>query len=434
MKSEKKSFFKNFPLKLLSLLIAFLIWLIVVNVNDYKIVKEYYEIPVDQIYGEEIESRGYVYDVISGETVDILVEGRRSVLDSLSKSDFEAVADLSKLSYTDTAKISVTCKKAGYDNKITITVKDDALKLSIEEKKAKQFEVKVDTKGSVADGYALGTPEISPSTVSITGPESLIKKIKNVKAVVDTSGLKGSKTVEVAISLLDGNDENVSFSRLDIDTTKVKVTIPVNETKTVPVKFSTKGHVANGYMLTAINEGIDEVLVSGPAESLDSINYIFVNDIDIDGLTSDKTFERVISDYLPEGVDFADSSDKVTVEIKVEKLYEKSFKLKSEDIIFINTKSAYDYKVELTDPYELKLIGLERYVSNVDLAEYGPVIDCADLEPGTYELDVRLMKQGKFTINKSGTAVVTISEKEEATEDTGADENPSGENGSGEEE
>ena len=41
MKSEKKSFFKNFPLKLLSLLIAFLIWLIVVNVNDYKIVKEY---------------------------------------------------------------------------------------------------------------------------------------------------------------------------------------------------------------------------------------------------------------------------------------------------------------------------------------------------------------------------------------------------------
>ena len=416
MKSEKKSFFKNFPLKLLSLLIAFLIWLIVVNVNDYKIVKEYYEIPVDQIYGEEIESRGYVYDVISGETVDILVEGRRSVLDSLSKSDFEAVADLSKLSYTDTAKISVTCKKAGYDNKITITVKDDALKLSIEEKKAKQFEVKVDTKGSVADGYALGTPEISPSTVSITGPESLIKKIKNVKAVVDTSGLKGSKTVEVAISLLDGNDENVSFSRLDIDTTKVKVTIPVNETKTVPVKFSTKGHVANGYMLTAINEGIDEVLVSGPAESLDSINYIFVNDIDIDGLTSDKTFERVISDYLPE------------------KLYEKSFKLKSEDIIFINTKSAYDYKVELTDPYELKLIGLERYVSNVDLAEYGPVIDCADLEPGTYELDVRLMKQGKFTINKSGTAVVTISEKEEATEDTGADENASGENGSGEEE
>ena len=88
----------------------------------------------------------------------------------------------------------------------------------------------------------------------------------------------------------------------------------------------------------------------------------------------------------------------------------------------------------MTDPYELKLIGLERYVSNVDLAEYGPVIDCADLEPGTYELDVRLMKQGKFTINKSGTAVVTISEKEEATEDTGADENASGENGSGEEE
>ena len=153
---EKRGFFKTIWLKLLSLLIAFVIWLIVVNVDDYKVVKEIYNIPVEQINGSEIEESGLVFDVTSGETVDIVIEGRRSIVNTLSANDFTAVADLSKLSYTNTAKINVSPKNSSYDDKITITVVDDAMSLSIEEKKSKQFELVVSTKGNVAEGYALG--------------------------------------------------------------------------------------------------------------------------------------------------------------------------------------------------------------------------------------------------------------------------------------
>ena len=184
---EKRGFFKTIWLKLLSLLIAFVIWLIVVNVDDYKVVKEIYNIPVEQINGSEIEESGLVFDVTSGETVDIVIEGRRSIVNTLSANDFTAVADLSKLSYTNTAKINVSPKNSSYDDKITITVVDDAMSLSIEEKKSKQFELVVSTKGNVADGYALGKATTAPAVVNVTGPESLINKIKTVRVTVDVT-------------------------------------------------------------------------------------------------------------------------------------------------------------------------------------------------------------------------------------------------------
>lgn len=51
-----------------------------------------------------------VYDVVSGDTVDIIVKGRRSVVGTLDKDDFTAIADLSTMSITDTVSISVEAK------------------------------------------------------------------------------------------------------------------------------------------------------------------------------------------------------------------------------------------------------------------------------------------------------------------------------------
>ena len=174
-KSEK-GFFKSIWLKLLSIVIAFVIWLIVVNVDDYKIVKEIYGIPVEQINGEQIEEGGLVFDVTSGETVNIVVEGRRSIVNQLTAKDFTATADLSKLSYTNTANIVVEPNNSSYEDKLTITVVDDAMTLSIEEKKSKQFELVVTTKGNVADGYALGKAFTAPAVVNVTGPESPVSE------------------------------------------------------------------------------------------------------------------------------------------------------------------------------------------------------------------------------------------------------------------
>ena len=56
----------NWTLKLASVAIAFLIWLVIGNINDPVIQKVYSSIPVTITNGSYIESRGMTYRLDSG--------------------------------------------------------------------------------------------------------------------------------------------------------------------------------------------------------------------------------------------------------------------------------------------------------------------------------------------------------------------------------
>ncbi len=419
---QKRGFFKSIWLKLLSLLIAFVIWLIVVNVDDYKIVKEIYNIPVEQINGSDIEEGGLVFDVTSGETVDIVIEGRRSIVNSLSANDFKAVADLSKLSYTNTAKISVTPKNGSYEDKLSITVVDDAMTLSIEEKKSKQFELVVSTKGNVADGYALGKATTAPAVVNVTGPESLINKIKTVRVTVDVTNRYEDFEVSVKPVIYDGNDEIMTSSRLEMNVEEAKVTVPVYETKSVPIKFYTTGKPEDGYELTDITASINEIVVSGPAEYIDKLSYLSINDLDATGISENTTYERSISNFLPDNIYLADSVDTIVITVNVEKLMVKNLTIAAEDIELINKNDdLYLYSIQMQGAYVITVTGLERYVDGIEVEDLKPLIDCKNLEPGVMPADISVTLSSRYRIDRNGTVLITITDKPEETTEEGTD-------------
>ncbi|SEF79060.1 YbbR domain-containing protein [Eubacterium ruminantium] len=413
MKSSKKQgIIKTLFLRILSLAIAFLIWLLVVNVDDYKIVKEISNIPVEQLNGESIEESGLVYDVTSGETVDIIVEGRRSVVDKLNKSDFTATADLAKISFTNTVKINVQLKNKNAEGDITIDVVDDAMILSIEEKKSKQFEVRVDTKGELPEGYALGTPVCSPAVINVEGPQSLINKVRYVRVAVDINGITSDYETEVKAAVYDGNDEVMASSRIVTDHSAVNVKIPVYRTKVVPIKYFTIGNVASGFKMTGVSGSISEIMITGPEDMLNKTSFIAVNDIDISGINEQTVYERSVSNFLPENIYLADSVDSLQVTVDVEELVVKTFTVNVSDIKLANTKTdMYQYKVAIQGAYVISVTGLEADVSGVALDDLNPTIDCGGLEEGTNVVTVRLQKNNKLDITENGTVTVVVTEK-----------------------
>ena len=69
----------NWTLKLASVAIAFLIWLVIGNINDPVIQKVYSSIPVTITNGSYIESRGMTYRLDSGhQTVSVTLKGNTS--------------------------------------------------------------------------------------------------------------------------------------------------------------------------------------------------------------------------------------------------------------------------------------------------------------------------------------------------------------------
>ena len=107
----KNRIMKNLWLKLLALVVAFIVWLVIINITDPTISRQFTDIPVDILNENVITSANQVYEVESGKTVDVTVKGKRSFIEELAEEDFYASADLSKLSTVNTAGIQVKLNK-----------------------------------------------------------------------------------------------------------------------------------------------------------------------------------------------------------------------------------------------------------------------------------------------------------------------------------
>ena len=68
MKSQKN----NMWMKILSVVIAVLIWLFVANTNDPVVTKRFYSIPVKVMNEDALTKRGYAYEILDGEERAVL--------------------------------------------------------------------------------------------------------------------------------------------------------------------------------------------------------------------------------------------------------------------------------------------------------------------------------------------------------------------------
>ena len=158
MKSQKN----NMWMKILSVVIAVLIWLFVANTNDPVVTKRFYSIPVKVMNEDALTKRGYAYEILDGEEVNITVKGKSSIVRSMGISDFQAIADFSKLSKVDAVPIDVTAKK--YSDQLDITLgTTNTMKIKKDEVVTISVPVNVTAKGDPAEGYAVGRVTSTPN-------------------------------------------------------------------------------------------------------------------------------------------------------------------------------------------------------------------------------------------------------------------------------
>ena len=261
----------NFGLKLLSLALAILVWIVVLSIEDPVYTREFSDISVTEVNGDQITEAGKAYSYVGGNTVSVKVKGKTSVVNRLSKDDLLAVADLSTLSITGAVMVDVSCPK--YPSlEITPIGSSTALKVEIEDLVEKSLNVKVNTNGKVSEGYYIGQGVATPNMVTVSGPESVVNKINEASVNVSIgSGNTTDVTTNTTLKLLDQSGDEVSSSTLNISQTDISVTVPIYETKTVPVDFGVTGQVAHGYRMVSAAYEPKEVTVAGRKEDLDKI-------------------------------------------------------------------------------------------------------------------------------------------------------------------
>lgn len=243
----KNKLLNNLSLKILSVVCAVILWLVVMNVSDYTLTVRIDNIPVQQINGDVLDELDQVYDVEKGDTVDIIVKGRRSVVDKLTASDFIATADLSTMSITNTVQIFVHPAKKALADEISITYVDNTMQLTLEDKVSVQFPVYVDIDGEPKNGYAICGTVASPNIVTVEGPRSAVDKITRVATIVSVDGRDDGYETSGDIVIYDAYGEPIDNNKITVSHQTVGAKVSICPKKLVDVVVNVKGRPEDGY-------------------------------------------------------------------------------------------------------------------------------------------------------------------------------------------
>ena len=178
---KKRKITDNIPLKIMSVAVAVVLWLIVVNI-DNPIGTNYYTInDVELINKEYVESSDTIGKMCMPEqnqdSIKIAITASKKIRDKIKVTDISAVADLQQAVSLDTnpvmVPITVTCSVPGVSsNDIKVTPQN--LSVNLDEKETQEFVVNV-SRGDTKPGkdYEVGSLTANPEKVRITGPKTL---------------------------------------------------------------------------------------------------------------------------------------------------------------------------------------------------------------------------------------------------------------------
>ena len=409
-----KNWFNNWQLKLLSVALAILGWVIILGFLDPTATRTIPNVPITITNGDIFSEAGKSYTVDGRLFTSVKVTGPNSIVRNLTAGDFTATADLAQMyDVTGQVPISLTCT-ARNASSISYSLVTASLKIQIEDVLSKRFAVQVDTTGDLADGYLIGSIKPVPEYITVKAPESVIERIAEVRVSVDLKDLTDNTTIScipVFYSAVGTELDLATAKETEVSHDEVQVEIEVLTMKTVPVVINVSGQneVASGYRYTGAQQTVAAVKVSGLRSRLAALSSVTIpeTDLSVAGASRDVTVEIRLEQYLPEGIQLVDGEEPVlTVVLQVAPLTVKVFEVT--DVKLLGEKSNLEYTV-LNTPLRIQLRALEEDFKGMTEDLIKATIDVNGYGPGDHSLPVQIeVDESVFELLGTPRATVSI--------------------------
>ena len=411
----KMSLTNNIGLKFLAVLIALVLWLAIVNVNDPEKTITVSNIPISVTNESAITSRDMVYNVKSEQYLNITVSGKRSIVSNLSAEDFRATASLKELSKVNSIPVDVTTKNASLGRKITI-VKQSAqtILVDVENVEEKDFtDLVVEYTGKVADGYVAGLSSMSTDEVTVKAPTSIIDKIKKVAVRCSLDGANTNISKKCPVILYDKNDKEIKSDEIELSDKKIRVNVNVLRAKQVPISTINKdelGKPADGYVVDDVILSSDSITVYGSEESLDSIESLDIqDDIDVSDAKGDVTQNIDVTGKLPKGLSVSGEST-ITVKVVIKKLITRTFEYDASEVSLNDLSSDLDVQL-VTKKVKVTLQGEEEVISQLTKDDIAISADLGKVKEGTTTVHVDVAVPDNTTLMNNVTIKIKAKAK-----------------------
>lgn len=315
----------------LSIVLSFVLWLVIVTSQKTVIERPFSDIPVTvNLDNTFVSDNGMnIIGDISEQKFTVVVTGASYAVSSIKSGDITVYASAASVDAPGEYSLEVVASKsnplADYQIK---SVTPSNVKITFDYIDTKEFAIKAKAEGVTAkEGLIAESAIVSGTekdTVTISGPRTVINKIDSVVAFAQVNKtLDVNETFDADLILYDAEGKELSAENLTLSAEKVKLTVPISKTKTVPIVVDFT-NVPNGFNKESISYTLDysTVTVIGKPETVDKITNVTLSAIDLSSV-SPTANSYDVSPKLPEGVRLVENMQYVTVKLNIENYSQK---------------------------------------------------------------------------------------------------------------
>lgn len=390
---------------LVALTLASVIWVVAPRGDD-PVVTRAYEVPVtvaNQAVG--VILLGDVED-----TVQVVVEGRTSLLDQIETDNFQAVVDLALVTPLMDTPLDIVVQfshpvVAPADIVISPPFPSQTI-VTLDRLITEDIPVVVTMRGSVARGYERGEAFAEPAFVQVTGPSSRVNDLAEARLTVILDNVQEDVVVIRRPVYYDQSGDVASISGLTTSIDQIEVTVPVDQLAgfaNKPITVVWTGDPAPGYRLLNVTATPDSVLVTGTPSQLEALQLVQTEVIDISGLQ--ESFTQQVALALPESIELEEVQP-IIINVVIEPILSTTAINRPPEIRALTegltaTLSVDEVRVVLFGPLPI----LDTLVPN----DVRVTLDLFNLEPGTYSIaPIVDVPAEEITVRSTQPAQVTV--------------------------
>ncbi|MCR5482117.1 MAG: hypothetical protein K6F52_04910 [Clostridia bacterium] len=372
---------------ILSLIIAVILWLYVIGEVNPLTKTTIKDIPVQLLNAENLTSRDLAM-LEESFTVSLTIQGQRSDIVELDKSEIIVTADLFGYNKGENyIPVNVTVP-----DKITLVEKNPpSILVHIEEMVSVYKPISLVYSAAFEDGAEAGNVIIQPEEIEVKGAKSAVERVASIKALIDTSQITGD-VAELTPQLTPMDSKGQTVSGVTLSATTANVSLRKCYTKNVSLKVETTGEVASPYELDSISIP-KKIKIRGPKDKIDEITTVEAKPVDLSKVTASGTIPLQLD--LPKDVELANASSDTGVVVTLKGLVSKSFEIESGNIAIEGLAEGL-YAYINTASISVTVTGAEDIMEGFDNSDIVLYVDASQLAEGSSILPVGVRHEKAF--------------------------------------
>jgi len=395
---------------LLSLVIAFGLWLYVVTVVSPESDETYYNIPVALQNENILKERGLML-TSDYPTVSLRLEGNRTDLIELNSGNITVLANVAGIIAPGTHLLDYSVTYPGNMNNINVLNKNPELvALKVEKRITKPVPVVIQYEGAVPEGFLADKENVvlDYPTIDVTGPESAVSQVEQAIIQVDLNKQVETIVGEYTYILCNDKGERVDVQMVTTNAEAVNMTLRIFRVKEIELTVQ----VVDGGGATEDNSSITiepaTIQVSGSDTLLEGLESLNIGAVNLATIAEDKVLTYPI--VLPEGVTNETGLNEATVNVQFPNLKTKEFDVTT--IRAINVPEGMEVDV-ITKVLPVTIRGPKDLVGSMKETDVSVKVDFTDAQLGSATMKAEIVINKAFKeVGVMGTYSVTATLKE----------------------